>query len=134
MSKLKFDLDDTAIKKNAVIPSVNNDAPTLDEINNKKNFETTMLPVLSLNKDGEQVIVMKPLQSVSADEFKLWLKQVLPFPDEYMDNYMSVSINRKENNFNNIRIKEHVFMRTVMLHEIRWLFGLGPLPKSEYKS
>lgn len=132
LNKLKFNLDDqeevaSPYGDAEVLPAISEESieevkPTINE---QARWEALMLPVPVLTAEGNYTYSMKLLDVVTAEEFKSWLRSVLPMPEEQLDEYMGLNEKDKKHSFHNLKVRRKIFDAVLKLHEQRWLFAKG---------
>lgn len=142
--KLKFNLDDqeevaSPYGNAEVLPAISEESieevkPTINE---QARWEALMLPVPVLTAEGNYAYsiagqspawaggTMKLLDVVTAEEFKSWLRSVLPMPEAQLDEYMGLNEKDKKHSFHNLKVRRKIFDAVLKLHEQRWLFAKG---------
>jgi hypothetical protein len=128
VKNLKFDLDEKVETKPVVQDP---DVPALQELKQETktdNWDALMVPVKVFDDDGNSKHVLKPLESVTVDEFKDWMREVMPFGDELIEKFMGLKGpdgKPERNSFHNQRTRKEIFNAVIKMHEMRWVFGLG---------
>jgi len=121
VNKLSFNLDD-AVEVDKLNTVDTEELPVLEEENK---FDALMLPVPVATSEGNYTYHMKLLDNVTADEFKSWLRSVLPLPEESLDNFMALNAKNKNHSFSNLKVRREIFNAVIKMHEMRWVFGRG---------